>query len=45
MKTIILFFFKLLSIQEQQSLTRHLVGVVFPGLRLYKARPRGYKRK
>lgn len=45
MKTkLILYLFRKLSVSQQQSLTRYLVGTVFPGLRLYKARPSGYRR-
>ena len=35
MTKIILFLFKLLKVSEQQSLVRHLVGVVFPGSHLH----------
>ncbi len=35
MTKIILFLFKLLKVSEQQSLTRHLVGTVFPGSHIH----------
>ena len=35
MKTIILFFFKLLKVEQQQEVTRHLVGTVFPGSHIH----------
>jgi len=44
MKTIILFLFRLLSVPDQQGLTEYLVSTVYPGMSLYKSRPKGYKR-
>lgn len=44
MTKLILFLFRLLPVSKQQEMTRYLVSVVFPGDRIYKARPAGYKR-
>jgi hypothetical protein len=44
MTKLILFLTTLLSFEKQKALTLRLVAVVFPGVTLYKSRPRGYKR-
>lgn len=41
---LILYLHQLLSVREQQAVVHHLIRICFPGQKLYKARPIGYKR-
>jgi hypothetical protein len=44
MTKLIKLLFRLLSYEKQTLLLHELLAGVFPGKRLYKARPSGYKR-